>query len=192
MRFISQGYDPIHNIAWIPLLALFDFAAAFPSIIHGWILVCLRHRGFPPGFIAFIEAIYFRASACAFVEGILKTLFYFEAGVLQGCPASAFLFNLSVDPFLNFFQKQLDLRAYGMLRACADDIGAALRTLSALWYLRAVFERAQGLAGLSLKPIKCIIIPLVPFSEEVVSAIRSWLRRNIPKWEHVQVKKTAK
>ncbi len=192
MHFMFQGYNPVDQVKWLPILALFDFAAAFPSIIHGWIFCCLRHRGFPPGFICFIEAIYHKAHACAFVGGHTKILFYFLAGVLQGCPASAFLFNLAVDPFLNFLQISLAVRSGGILRACADDIGAALRTLATLKRLHPVFTQAHELAGLGLKPPKCIIIPLAPFSDALVAGIKTWLATHIPDWVIFSVKDAAK
>ncbi len=155
MHFLNQCYNPCAHLPLIPILPLFDFMAAFPSVIHEWIFLCLRHRGFPIGFINFILAIYHQASAFAFINGRLQFLFPFLSGVLQGCPASAFLFNSSLDPFLNHFSEIVRTRS-GILRVCADDVGAALRTLRCLRLLFPVFQCAQDLAGLTLKPVKCV------------------------------------
>ncbi len=191
MHFLNQCYNPCAHLPLIPILPLFDFMAAFPSVIHEWIFLCLRHRGFPIGFINFILAIYHQASAFAFINGRLQFLFPFLSGVLQGCPASAFLFNSSLDPFLNHFSEIVRTRS-GILRVCADDVGAALRTLRCLRLLFPVFQCAQDLAGLTLKPVKCVIVPLVPFSEEVVLGIQGWLANHIPAWRHFSIRPTAK
>ena len=41
------------------IIALWDFANAFPSIFHDWILKVLAHLGFPIGFISFIDCLLF-------------------------------------------------------------------------------------------------------------------------------------
>ena len=60
-------------------------------------------------------------------------------------------------------------------------IGVAVKSLSAFKYMFPIFNLAESLAGLTLKPSKCTLIPSSePFSEEVVSYIQAWLARNIP------------
>ena len=39
------------------IIALWDFAAAFPSVTHSWILAVLCHFGFPDGFVQFIDCL---------------------------------------------------------------------------------------------------------------------------------------
>ena len=45
-------------------------------------------------------------------------------------------------------------RTVGIMRACADDIGAALRALKHLGLLKPIFDKAAAYAGLKLKPAK--------------------------------------
>lgn len=80
----------------------------------------------------------------------------------------------------------------GQMRACADDIGGALKGILALVYLFPIFECAEEVAGLTLKPPKCVIIPLRPFSLQLVENIKIWLERHIPKWSKFQIKPTSK
>ena len=40
---MGRGFSAV-NIALIPMLALFDFATAFPSVIHDWIFINLEDR----------------------------------------------------------------------------------------------------------------------------------------------------
>ena len=50
---------PIAKVKFIcPLLALFDFAAAFPSVAHEWLFAVLAARGCPDGFINVVRAMY--------------------------------------------------------------------------------------------------------------------------------------
>ena len=63
-------------------------------------------------------------------------LFWCAVGVLQGCPGSAFLFNIALDPCLAMFKELLEnvpsKPSRGIVRACADDLGVALRQLRML------------------------------------------------------------
>ncbi len=55
-----------------------------------------------------------------------------------------------------------------------------------------MFLKAKELAGLGLKPIKCILIPLVPFDEGLPGLVSNWLRDNIPQWVGFKVVGAAK
>ena len=91
----------------IPILAAYDYEAAFPSVIHAWIWLVLFYRKLPADFIKLFQGIYHGASA-TFSHGNVKyTLINFFSGVLQGCPGSAFLFNNALDPFLNLMHNSL-------------------------------------------------------------------------------------
>ena len=55
-----------------------------------------------------------------------------------------------------------------------------------------VFSVSEQIAGLTLKPPKCVIVPLVPFSNELVLSIKRWLALNIPHWVNFAIKPCAK
>ena len=171
--------------------------AAFPSVFHRWIFLVLEYRRFPIGFQDFIRSLYFCNAAYFSDGGSLIFLFWMFSGVLQGCPASAFLFDCILDPFLEAFSeviyqysasKQCNPTHIGILRCCADDVGAALLSLTGLKYLAPIFDLAELLAGLILKPVKCVIVPTsCRFSQDVVDKIRTWLMRTIPKWKDFNI-----
>ena len=94
-----------------------------------------------------------------FHNGHRMRLIDFLSGVLQGCPASAFLFNNALDPFLCAFNSALGHGNYGIVRACADDITFALSRLKHLHDLKPIYDSARLLAGLALKPPKCCVVP---------------------------------
>ena len=173
--------------------AFFDFKAAFPSIIHKWIFRCLRARGIPEWLCKFFECIYWMNGAFGRSHGAKVFLFWYLSGVLQGCPGSGLLFNIAIDPFLFNFEEVIPMRQRGLVRACADDIGAVLKKLSGLVHLEKVFRKAERLSGLVLGPAKCKLVPIdVPFSDAVKDEIQNWLHQNLPCWEHFSVVPAAK
>ncbi len=110
----------------MPMIGAFDFAAAFPSIIHDWMWLVLAHRQLSQSFITLFIAIYRNASAIFSHGSEVHTIIHFLSGVLQGCPASALLFNNSLDPCLAYFARVLEKGRKGIFRACADDLAFAL------------------------------------------------------------------
>ena len=78
------------------------------------------------------------------------------------------------------------------MRACADDIGICLTRLKHLQGIYPIFKSAEELAGLKLKPPKCVIVPLCELSNRVKNDITKWLRRNIPEWANFSVEDTTK
>jgi endonuclease/exonuclease/phosphatase family metal-dependent hydrolase len=183
------------------ILAFWDFAAAFPSVFHKFIFAVLEARGFPLGFIDFIKSLYFFNAAYYSDGGSFIFLFWIFSGVLQGCNASAFLFDCVLDPFLEAFSEFITQNPNansspahrGIIRACADDIGAALLSLKGLKYMEPIFDLAEQLAGLTLKPSKCVLIPIsARFDETIVYSMKVWLSINIPKWSDFQIRPAAK
>jgi len=168
---------------------LFDFTAAFPSVSHEWIELVMRYRGFSHGLRNFFWSLYYMNCAVESDEqGCLVVLFVYLSGVLQGCTASGFLFDMGIDPFLQMMDEQVAGHGRGIVRACADDIGAALRDYRELRYLYEPFQIAESCAGLTLQPKKCKIIVTSQLpSEKVVHVIRSWLLRTLPNWRNFHI-----
>jgi len=174
-------------------MVLFDFATAFPSIVHEWIFLVLEARGLPKGLIDFFQCVYFLNCALTSIGNSDTFLLWYFSGVLQGCPGSAFIFNVILDPLLAAFAQVISLPGRGIVRACADDIGAALTTYKSLAHMFPIFESAENIAGLTLKPAKCNVVPTSePMSEFLVSVIRQWLRQHIPKWADINILPAAK
>jgi Reverse transcriptase (RNA-dependent DNA polymerase). len=173
------------DVSHVPVHAAWDFESAFPCVNHKWIWAVLSHRKLPVNFLNLFKSIYQHARAIFRHNDATKcnqqaveehVLIWFLSGVLQGCPGSAFLFNNALDPFLVCMDRVLRSKRAGIVRACADDVGSSLRRLKHLGLLHPIFEKAKALGGLSLKPAKCVIIPLCEFSDEIVSEIQDWLR----------------
>ena len=179
--------------ASLPLLVFWDFAAAFPSVIHRWIFTCLFVCNFPDSYIDFVKAIYHLNSTDLCVDGSPTFFCWVLSGVLQGCPLSGTLFAIAIDPILRLLERQLDGGRLGILRACADDIGAALSSATALCSLEPVFSLARVCAGLCLKAKKCVIIRT--YCRCTMSTIEVWmtlLSKHVPTWSRFRVAGAAK
>jgi len=101
-------------------LIWFDFLAAFHSLHHDYLMACLKMCNFPQGFINYIKSLYQRNDVFTISNGKLKYLFPILRGVLQGCPMSATLFVIAIDPLLRFICDGCteQMKCF----ACADDI----------------------------------------------------------------------
>ena len=87
----------------------------------------------------------------------------------------------------------VDCRGLGITRACADDIGMVLKKLDTLKRVHGVFKLAEWIGGLTLKPSKCVIVPIgETFSEELTSRIKKWISENIPDWTDFDIRPMAK
>ena len=120
-------------------------------------------------------------------NGNITVILRFLSGVLQGCPGSAMLFDLSLDPLLHMFEKALDYGKKGIVRACADDLAFALARVSHLSLLFPIYEVAKHCAGLSLKFKKCCIVPCTDFNSSSIAKVRKWLRQHIESWQEFRI-----
>ena len=80
----------------------------------------------------------------------------------------------------------------GIVKACADDLGITVSMLRHLRMIQPIFQECKIFAGLNFKPVKCVLVPLCEWSEEVQNGILRWLQKNIPEWESFKVAPFAK
>jgi hypothetical protein len=174
----------------LPFLILFDYASAFPSVAHAWLFAVLAAIELWPGFIRAIKNLYRGNEAYGMAGGIMAHMFSILSGVLQGCPLSGTLFVLVVDPLLWMFRTQM---SEALVRACADDVGMALRRLDSLALLYKIFEDYRKATNLTLKAAKCVLVVTVcKLSGWNVDMIRAWLRRRVPGWKDMKIQDAAK
>ena len=175
----------------MPIIALFEFGAAFASVVRQWLWLVLRAARLPEGALNVFYAM------CWMVKGCGKTdnTFWFMiwSGVLHGCPLSGTIFVLAIDPFLQAFDKSIVQLGKGEVGACADDVGASLATIISLVDLFGIFEIARCVAGLSLNTKTCVIVPLLcVFTDELRNSIRAWLHANLPQWAEFDISDAGK
>ena len=167
-------------ISQIPIMPLYDFAAAFPSIAHEFMFVVFAALRLPIGLLLFLEALYSNNRCFGCFDGIAVFLYDILSGIIQGCPASGSVFVLSVDGFLRLLNS---LDPDTVNRAFADDIGSVIPALYHLPKYYRAFNLFEKISGLALKPKKCAIIPLGrAFTENLAKEITEYLKTHAPGW----------
>jgi hypothetical protein len=174
---------------FFPLLVFFDFGSAFASLVQSWLFITLKAIHFPDGAYNIISALYHQVAAFGRIAGSSsRFLFLILSGIIQGCPLAGTCFALAIDPFLSKFKQEIEDRGLGIIRACADDIGAALRSVTVLPKIAETFKNAEVLAGLTLNLKKTNFLPLnVPLSATATSHLKGWLSKHVPHWSDVQI-----
>ena len=84
---------------WLPLLILFDFMTAFPSIAHNWLSLALHAARLPQHMINLHKGLYTGANNYMNADGQLIFFFVALSGVLQGDPSSGTLFVIALKLF---------------------------------------------------------------------------------------------
>ena len=173
--------DLVSYALGIPAIVLFDYAAAFPSVAHAYLFLCLSMIKLPKGIMNFFEALCTGNRVFANIDGVVIWLFDALCGVLQGCPASGTLFVIAINPCLHLIDESIGKN--DIVRAFADDIAIVIDRLGTLSQIAKIFEAFRRASNLAVKPNKCVIIPLgSPFSDEIVRKVRVFLGEHIPDW----------
>ena len=141
------------------IMDFLDVKAAFPSLAWEYLWAILEALGVPIGFRSFFQALYVGVRAVVRFRGSIIDFGFIDNGVNQGCPASAFLFALAINPVLEQLALLIESPNYGKLGACADDIGFVVRDLSVLDPIHDLFRRLRTITGLVLGAAKCVIVP---------------------------------
>ena len=141
-----------------PVILLFDFAAAFPSLSHAYLWSCLRVLRLPELAISALQTLFADNKHFYRFGGQLHFAFTVTSGVRQGCPASATLFVLAIDPLLRALSSRLPLGA--TVCTFADDLAIVLPCISLAPLVSDIFEDFARFSGLQLGIDKCACIPL--------------------------------
>lgn len=122
------------------------------------------------------SSLYFLNAAVARGDGEDEFLFFVKSGIIQGCP-------IVMDAPLRCMDGALARAEAGIVRACADDVGAALLSKAGIGHLRRPFAMAEGAVGLRLKPSKCKLVTCATLTGQAeVRRIRVWLVEKVPEW----------
>ena len=162
----------------------FDFAAAFPSLAHDFMMDVLSFLNLPLSFIHFVENLY-RGNGCKIsAAGELHAGFGIRAGIRQGCPLSPLLFALCGDLLLRRLIHELPTE--DVTRAYADDIGlVASDIFESAGIFGPLFSEYAAVSGLALNLAKTVFVPL---GDDSAQAFREKLERRWPGWGAVQVR----
>ena len=140
-----------------------DFAAAYPSVKHSWIVSVLEKTDLPGFICRFLRSIYNDSITHVEFVGATRRQFPMARGARQGCPASGVLFAMAFDPIFRWLQEAVIPRIPDNLDflqpvqcAYADDFavdGSSFRGL--MTALAPAFRSMDYTAGLNLNYRKC-------------------------------------
>ena len=149
-------------------------------------------RGFPAGLRAAVFAQYDRAAAVNGGPVGSDFLLWLAAGVIQGCPMSGWLFVLAMDVLIRAIIRTIGGNRRGVLRACADDLGLVIRSLTTMIDIQEPFADAEHATKMKVKPVKCKLVLLGSAEENALLDVPGWLRAFAPRWATMEVCSTAK
>ena len=181
------------SIPDLPVTPLYDFCNAFPTLLHDWMFYVLHCLGLPLLFMNLIQSLYTNITAYSAGVGDGSFLFEVLGGVKTGCPLSSILFILCINPFVHLCVYLSDNPGLSVTRVCADDFGSALRCLKALRTQASIFKVAAEVAGLHLKPSKCVIVvSCLQLTQVLEELIRDWLVLHVPAFAKFKIQSSGK
>ena len=166
---------------------LIDFKAAFPSVSHQFMMLCLKAMGMPASMIRVLQALYLDGHCCISVGGALWEGFSMTSGIRQGCPLSPLIFAVVMDVLLRRLTS--NLTGSHVHKAFADDVGVVLSDLdNQLAALVAILDSFEVISGMQVNVSKTVGIPLWPCELTEASLLIGTL---VPRWSTLPLRFSA-
>ena len=135
------------------LVLKIDQYKAFDRVNHEYLFSVIKKMGFGHNFQKWIYILYNNIQSCIKYNGYISDLFPIKRGVRQGCPISALLYVLSVEPFHDYICKDPHISGIniGITEAKifqhADDTTFFVSNITSVYSILQVinqYERASG------------------------------------------------
>ena len=106
-----------------------DFSNAFAKLDQTYLFALLEQIGLHPSTLGLIKTMYHHTEAFLDINGSLTPAIHKTSGVRQGCPLSALLFVLGIEPFPFHLQNNSFIQSISPFKfvAYADDITCCLK-----------------------------------------------------------------
>lgn len=162
-RYIGENVALLRDVAYFvnqenlsaAILSL-DQEKAFDRVDWGVLRSTLRHMGFGPSFVSWVDLLYSQIRSSVLVNGYVSTPFRPTRGVRQGCPLSPLLYVISIEVLAANLRAHPDI--VGLSLPCSSDplpavslyaddtsvIVSSDAAIQAVFSTYAIFERGTG------------------------------------------------
>ena len=138
-----------------------DQKKAFDYVSRDYLWKVMESYGFPQDAINMCKLLYRRSTVQVNVNGVLTEPFEIERGVKQGCPLSAALYTLAINPLLKRINNDAHIQGTATISghpvvalAYADDISVIVRNQKEMDSVNQHFELYERVAGAKLNQDK--------------------------------------
>eukprot|EP00959_Pyramimonas_sp_CCMP1952_P427237 8947789-Pyramimonas_sp.AAC.1 len=96
--------------------------------------------GCPSALVGLVCTLYDAVQGVIAIQGVPKHAFWIRSGIIQGDALSGSLFAAALSPALRDLHACFESKKLGINRACADDLGGALKAMQGLIQLYRVMN----------------------------------------------------
>ena len=141
------------------IICALDFTKAFDSVDRTFMFSILDYLAIDSCTMKLIKIMYSKTCSIIDINSEFSEVFEISRGVRQGCPLSALLFNLVMEPLLQNIQtcKKLESSNKQKVIAYADDVTVSLKS-SAMKKLLQILEKFKIVSGLYIHHSKSEIL----------------------------------
>ena len=142
-------------------LIAIDFSKAFDKLSRTFIFALLEKIGLHENTVKLIRIMYMHNIAYLDINGQLSQPVLMENGVRQGCPLSALIFILGIEPLLHAIQHSFNIRSDMPFKiiSYADDLTCGIHTDN-IQDLFDIIDTFSGVTNLSVNQSKTEILTL--------------------------------
>ena len=136
-----------------------DFNKAFDKVNRKYMMEMINRLPIDCQTKNIIEKMYENTVAIINIKGIFSKSFKTETGVRQGCPMSALMFNLAIEPPIQTIEQSKLIKSSQKVKsiAFADDISICMN-LQSIGSLTGILNRFAQISGLTVNVEKCKVL----------------------------------
>jgi hypothetical protein len=161
----KKDAGPVDTTAMVVLL---DFAKAYDTVDHRFLVAVLRKMGFGGRFCALMQELHRDLKVCLKLNGRLSTWIHNWFGIRQGDPLAPLLFILIMSILLEVIEGNSRLKGQQLQLgtsikevkgvAFVDDLTLLVRYAKDLGLFLGVLDDFAQVSGLEIQPAKCVVI----------------------------------
>lgn len=183
-RSINDNLDLIRDVidyceerSKAAAIVSFDQAKAFDRVSHDYLFQVLKAYGFGDPFIRWVKLLYAEAESRVIVNGHIGPSFRVLRSVRQGCPLSALLYVLCIEPLAEAIRRDEKYEGIRLpnqkheARLCqyADDMNVFVSNIASIERVLEWFNIYEKASGAKLNATKCRGLWIGPWKQRLDS-----------------------